>query len=142
MKITELEFRQANERMRRTQHGGTVVSARYQRTTRRVVTELTTGVQLSIPANRLEGLSDASARQLEEIEVSPSGLGLHWPQLDADLYVPALLQGVLGSKKWMASLLGQAGGASKSEAKKAAARTNGRLGGRPAGKANQGGAAG
>jgi hypothetical protein len=26
---------------------------------------------------------------------------LHWPKLDADLYAPALLQGIFGSRKWM-----------------------------------------
>jgi hypothetical protein len=35
------------------------------------------------------------------IEISPSGLGLNFPALDADLYVPALLQGLLGSQAWM-----------------------------------------
>lgn len=134
MTITEHEYEQANARMRRAQQSGTVARARYQRATRRVVIELTTGVQLSVPAERLEGLADATARQLDEIEISPSGLGLHWPQLDADLYVPALLQGILGGKKWMASLLGKKGGASRSDAKQAAARANGRLGGRPSGK--------
>jgi hypothetical protein len=51
--------------------------------------------------------------------------------VDADLYVPAILEGFLGSKKWMASRLGRIGGQSRSRAKKAASRTNGRLGGRP-----------
>ena len=50
---------------------------------------------------------------------------------DADLYLPAILEGFLGSKKWMASRLGQAGGKSRSLAKKSASRANGRLGGRP-----------
>jgi hypothetical protein len=26
--------------------------------------------------------------------------GLHWPKLDADLYIPALMQGVFGSRRW------------------------------------------
>jgi len=39
-----------------------------------------------------------------------TGLGLHWPKLDADVYVPALLQGVFGSKQWMAAQLGAVGG--------------------------------
>jgi hypothetical protein len=51
--------------------------------------------------------------------------------LDADLYLPAILEGLLGSKKWMASRLGQVGGRSTSVAKKAASKRNGRLGGRP-----------
>jgi hypothetical protein len=131
MTISELEYEQANARMRRLQKSGAVVSAKYQRSTRRVVVELVTGVQLSIPADRVEGLAEASARQLENIEISPSGLGFSWPQLDVDLHVPSLLQGVLGSKKWMASMLGKSGGESRSDAKRAAARENGRSGGRP-----------
>jgi hypothetical protein len=45
--------------------------------------------------------------------------------------VPALLQGVFGSKSWMARHLGSAGGRARSDAKAEAARTNGRKGGRP-----------
>ena len=38
------------------------------------------------------------------MEVSPTGLGLHWQKLDADLSVPALLQGLFGTKAWMSEL--------------------------------------
>jgi hypothetical protein len=51
--------------------------------------------------------------------------------LDADLYVPGLLEGFLGSKKWMAARLGQVGGKSRTRAKRVASRANGKLGGRP-----------
>ena len=78
-----------------------------------------------------ERLTGASPDELAEIEISPTGLGLHWPQLDADLYVPALLQGVFGARSWMASHMGVAGSKSRSSAKVAAARENGRKGGRP-----------
>jgi hypothetical protein len=53
------------------------------------------------------------------------------PRLDADLYVPALLEGVLGSRRWMAARLGAVGGQARTQAKAAAARANGRRGGRP-----------
>jgi len=66
-----------------------------------------------------------------DIEISPAGLGLHWRRLDADLYVPALLQGVFGSKSWMARQLGAEGGRARTVAKVAASRENGRKGGRP-----------
>jgi Protein of unknown function (DUF2442) len=95
------------------------------------VVNLNTGVQLSVPTQNIEGLADAQAEDLAQIEISPAGLGLHWPKLDADVYVPALLQGVFGSKKWMAALLGASGGKSTSAAKTAAARLNGQKGGRP-----------
>jgi hypothetical protein len=76
----------------------------------------------------VEGLSGACRADLAEIEISPTGTGLHWPRLDADLYIPALLQGVFGSKSWMAHQLGAAGGSARSDAKKAAARVNGAKG--------------
>jgi hypothetical protein len=60
-----------------------------------------------------------------------SCLGIHFPTLDADLYVPALLEGVRGSKSWMAAQLGAAGGRTRTAAKAMASRENGKRGGRP-----------
>lgn len=133
MTISDIEFEQANARMRRLQQNALVKTVSYQPAAARVVIELITGIQLSIPVDRIEGLADASVGALSEMEISPSGLGIHWPQLDVDLYVPGVLQGNLGSRRWMATQLGKAGGASTSEAKRAAARENGRRGGRPPG---------
>lgn len=59
------------------------------------------------------------------------GLGIHFPRLDADLCLPALLEGFLGSRCWIAAEMGKAGGKATTEAKAIAARENGRLGGRP-----------
>ena len=42
-----------------------------------------------------------------------------------------LLEGVLGSKSWMAARLGAAGGRARSDAKAAASRGNGKRGVRP-----------
>jgi hypothetical protein len=52
-------------------------------------------------------------------------------KLDADIYLPALVEGMLGSRNWMAAHLGARGGRAKSRARAAASRRNGRLGGRP-----------
>ena len=78
-----------------------------------------------------QGLETAKPADLDVIEISPSGLGLHFPKLDADLYVPALLEGVLGSRHWTAAQLGKKGGSVRSAAKAETARANGRRGGRP-----------
>jgi hypothetical protein len=78
-----------------------------------------------------QGLEKATPAQLSEIEISPSGFGLSFPKLDADIYVPALLEGSFGSRKWMAARLGAQGGKARSLAKRTAARANGALGGRP-----------
>ena len=53
------------------------------------------------------------------------------PHMKANAYIPALLEGFLGSKRWMAARLGELGGKAKSAAKARASRANGRLGGRP-----------
>lgn len=131
MAITEMELERAAARMRKKRDGGHALSARYDRRRRRVVVHLSTGIEIAFPTELAEGLAGASPDDLAEIEISPSGLGLHWARLDADLYVPALLRGVLGSRSWMAAHLGAAGGRSRSPAKAKAARENGRKGGRP-----------
>jgi hypothetical protein len=110
------------------------ISARYDRASGRIVVELSSKLTVSFSPRDAQGLERAKASQLEPIEISPSGFGLHFPKLDKDLYVPGLLEGFLGSKKWMAARLGEAGGQSRSLAKKAASRANGKLGGRPRGK--------
>ncbi|EGQ61102.1 hypothetical protein GGI1_04512 [Acidithiobacillus sp. GGI-221] len=58
---------------------------------------------------------------MAEIVIEGHGIGLRFPRLDADLYVPALARGVLGASAWMRSL-GRKGGISKSPAKAEAAR--------------------
>lgn len=126
------EFVAATERARRQRrrtHAAT--AARYDRRLGRIIIQLGSGLALMLDPQQAQGLQDANASQLSAIEISPSGLGLHFPKLDADLYVPALLEGVLGSKKWLASSMGALGGKRTSVAKKRASRANGKLGGRP-----------
>ena len=107
------------------------IAARYDRRVSRIVVSLNTGLELAIPPHIVEGLNHARPAELAEIEISPTGLGLHFPTLDADLYIPSLLEGLFGSSHWMAVGLGKLGGSSRSEAKAAASRSNGKLGGRP-----------
>ena len=132
MTITEGDLQQAEQRMRERLEGQPrAVGARYDRRVSRVVVTLNNGLELAFPPRLAEGLADAKAADLMSIEITPTGLGLHWPQLDADLYLPSLLAGVFGSTAWTAAQLGRSGGQSRSESKAAAARENGRKGGRP-----------
>ncbi|MGT2434118.1 DUF2442 domain-containing protein [Cupriavidus basilensis] len=108
-----------------------VVSVKYDRRVGRVVIALASGLELAFPPRAAQGLEHAHPADLADAEISPSGLGIHFPRIDADLYLPALLEGFLGSKRWMAAQMGKRGGASASAAKAAAARQNGKLGGRP-----------
>ena len=125
-------FEQANQKAKERQSAiPRAVAAHYDRKTGRIVINLSSKLDVSFSPLDAQGLENAKPSQLEEIEISPSGFGIHFPKLDADLYLPALLEGFLGSKKWMASRLGQIGGQARSRGKIAASRANGRLGGRP-----------
>ncbi|HEX8671166.1 MAG TPA: DUF2442 domain-containing protein [Longimicrobium sp.] len=77
-------------------------TARYQKSTGRVVVELSNGCLFAFPAQLGEGLRGASAAELAKVEVLPGGSGLHWHALDVDLSVPGLVDGIFGSKRWMA----------------------------------------
>lgn len=126
------DFEQANQRAQYLRARiPRALSAHYDQKTGRIVVHLSSKVIVSFPPGDVEGLRDARPSQLKTIELSPSGFGIHFPAVDADLHVPSLLEGFLGSKTWMASSLGRIGGRSKSKAKKAASRANGKLGGRP-----------
>jgi len=132
MTLTDADIRQAEKRMQaRLQRQPHATSARYDRRGARIVVSLSNGLELGVPVSLAQGLADAKASDLADIEISPTGLGLHWPKLDADLYLPALMSGVFGTRRWMARVLGKAGGQATSAAKQAAARANGRHGGRP-----------
>ena len=126
------EFAAANatgrKMLRTTPHA---VAARYDEGRDRIVVELSTEAEVAFAPRDAQGLEAATPEDLAEIAIDPPGFGLHFPRLDADLYLPALLEGLLGSKVWAASRMGQAGGKARTPAKQAASRANGRRGGRP-----------
>jgi Protein of unknown function (DUF2442) len=130
--VTREALKKANARAARARSDGPIaIAARYDRRSGRVVVALSSGIDVMFGPERAQGLQHATPTQLDTIEISPSGLGLHFPKLDADLYLPALLEGWLGSRRWMAARMGERGGRARSAAKRAASRENGKLGGRP-----------
>jgi hypothetical protein len=130
--VESTEVRKANQQAREMQAAvPRAVRARYDRRLKRVVIELSSKLAVMFAPEDAEGLEKASPAELELIEISPSGFGIHFPKLDADLYLPGLLEGFLGSRKWMAARMGAAGGRSRSAAKRKSAKKNGKLGGRP-----------
>jgi len=124
-------FERATKRARRHAGEPAAVAARYDAARDRVVIALSTGDELAFAPRRAQGLETAKPSDLDVIEISPSGFGLHFPKLDADVWLPSLLDGVFGSRRWIAARLGASGGKAKSKAKARAARANGKLGGRP-----------
>jgi uncharacterized protein DUF2442 len=128
--ISREEFERANRRGTGSR-SAMAVAARYDRRLGRVVIRLNSGLDVAFSPRDAQGLEKATTSQLSEIEISPSGFGIYFPRLDADICLPALLQGFLGSRAWMAAQLGAIGGKTRSAAKLSAARRNGKLGGRP-----------
>jgi hypothetical protein len=92
--------------------------------------ELTNGAAISLPVKLIPALKGASPNEVRSVEVLGRGGGLHWEALDVDLSVPGLVSSVFAGPEWMAEL-GRVGGQRSSAAKAAAARRNGRKGGRP-----------
>jgi hypothetical protein len=131
VELTAEQFEAAKARGEARMRGPRAESAYYDAERDRVIVRLTTGVELGFAPRDVEGLQHASVSDLKAVEVEAFGLGIHFPTIDADLYVPALLEGMLGSTRWMAAQLGAAGGRTKSVAKAAASRENGKRGGRP-----------
>lgn len=95
-----------------------------------IVVDLENGAKFAFPPRIAQGLENANAEQLSEIELSPGGYGLQWPKLETALSVRGLLMGVFGSELW-AREFARRGGRVRSPAKAAAARANGAKGGRP-----------
>src|SRR3546814_3662100 len=89
----------------------------YDRKRRQIVVVLADRTGFMFAPEGAEGLENARLKDLAQVEISLAGRGLHFPTLDADLYIPALLDGIFGSARWAAAKLGQAGGKVKSAAK-------------------------
>jgi Protein of unknown function (DUF2442) len=132
MTVNESDFEKANARMEnRLARAPRAIAARFDAARSKIVIDFEDGTEFSFPPSKAQGLDGATVADLSEIDVSPAGLGLHWPQLDAGLYIPALLQGLFGTQTWMAQTMGKKGGEAASEKKRAASRANGKTGGRP-----------
>jgi hypothetical protein len=95
-----------------------------------LIVELTNGRRLALPIEDLQGLENATVKQLQNVEVLSLGTAINFPDIDTGFYVPSLIEGVYGNRRWM-SELGKRGGSAKTEVKQMASRANGKKGGRP-----------
>lgn len=131
MAITDRQMQAARARAHELKnHMPQATGAVYNPDTGLVCIRLSNGIVIGLPAAQTQGLETAGTKDLSAIRISPSGYGIHFPKLDVDLYLPALMEGIFGTKAWMAER-GRKGGQAATKAKKAAARANGKLGGRP-----------
>ena len=96
-----MEFGTANRAMIVERARGYAVRARYDRWRGRVIIGFNSDIEHTFLVSHMPGLAGAPLGALRDIEISPSGLGLHWPRLDVDLYIPTLVQGDCGSAREM-----------------------------------------
>jgi Protein of unknown function (DUF2442) len=68
------------------------VAAQFDPLQGRLIVALSSGVTVSLDPREVRGLENALPCDLEEIQITPSGFGLHFPRIDADLYLPGLLE--------------------------------------------------
>ena len=131
MDLSEEEFQQVEERgAERERTEPRAQRAWYDRARDRVVIELRTGVEFTVPRSLFRTLRDASPDDAAVIRVISGGEALEWGNLDEHYGVPALVSDLFGDQMTAAEM-GRRGGTARTPAKVAAARANGRKGGRP-----------
>ncbi|MBX3133450.1 MAG: DUF2442 domain-containing protein [Gemmatimonadaceae bacterium] len=109
--------------------GRRAVSASYDHETGRIMLELSNGSVFGFVASRFPTLAALSTEELANVTVSPGGTGLFWND-DVDLSVAGLLLDAVDQRDKRSELARMAG-STRSAAKAAAARKNGKKGGRP-----------
>jgi hypothetical protein len=82
------------------------VGVRYYPAMARFVVFLASGTDVSFCPSDVLGLENAGPDELSHAEISPSGLGVCFPDLHVDLYIPGLVEGVVGSESWLAPQMG------------------------------------
>lgn len=102
--VIDRDWEAANRRGRETLAGPLAESVSYDASTSEVIIHLTTDAVLHIRSALLQGLENATPEELTDIHIGGRGTGLHFPRLDADFYVPALIKGVYGTPAWMRGL--------------------------------------
>src|SRR5665213_3561725 len=92
---------------------------------------LKNGNGIVIERKFVQGLEKAKPDELSDIRIEGLGSILNFGKLNATFSIPQLVAGYFGSEYWMFRILGRAGGLVRSTTKAAAARSNGKKGGRP-----------
>ena len=124
-KPTDTEIDAAQKRGKAEMAAG-ASAARYDRRRDAVLITMRSGAVATIPRALIPVVGEADPRVAAELELSPMGTSLRFPLLDADFAVRALIRRVFGVNE-----ANRVAGATKSTARAAASRANGRKGGRP-----------
>lgn len=86
-----------------------VMAVRYEPKTRLVVLSLSNGLQLGVPADKLQGVADASDADRSDVTILGPNRAIEFLKLDQQFTVAGLLSGVFGTRAWMLELTRQKG---------------------------------
>jgi hypothetical protein len=78
------------------------VAARYEPSLHRILVTLSSHLESAVNPEQTQTLQGKPATSLRAMEISPTGYALFFPDLDDGSYLPGLMQGIFGTKKWMA----------------------------------------
>jgi len=106
-----------------------ILKAHYDEAAKRLMLEMRGGATVSTAVRMIPSLAKATAAELAGVKVVSRGAALHWDELDVQMTTLALLQ-IIFRFRTVADGARRAGQTS-SLRKTAAARENGRKGGRP-----------
>lgn len=81
--------------------GPVAVSVHYDPDSRQIAILLRSGLELRVALGDVDGLEGASDEQLAAVEIEPPGLTLRWDSLDAELFLPYLVDEKLGDGRWV-----------------------------------------
>jgi hypothetical protein len=123
--VTDEEF-QAAERRGFEERWLAAVRVSYDASRAEIVVQLYSGVTVAIPRRFFRYIEHATVEELTNVELSPAGWFIVFPALDADYSVAGLLREIFGLTEQQ-----RRAGATKSPARAAASRLNGKKGGRP-----------
>ncbi len=57
----------------------------------KITAELSDNRIISIPIEWFPHLERATSQQLQKFEISPSGYGIHWPEIDEDISIKSFI---------------------------------------------------
>lgn len=81
-----------------------VLRVRYEPKSSQIMLDLSNGLQLGVPADRLQGVADGTESERSDVVILGPNRAIEFPKLDQQFTVAGLLCGVFGNRAWMASL--------------------------------------
>jgi len=95
------EYEAARERGEARMRGPRAESVRYDAVRDMIVVRLLSGAEIEFSPREAQGWTEATPEELAGVEVDVLGLAVRVDVIDADMHIPALVEGRLGSDRWM-----------------------------------------